>query len=234
MTARPHFSVTEPDGDPKAVAVVLHGGRTRSSSAVRAHQLAVLRMRPFAAALHRRGAAHGLAVATVRYLVRGWNGPARAPVQDVEWILDELARRYPGVPVALVGHSMGGRTAVHVAGHPSVRTLVLLAPWIEADDPYRTVADRDVLVLHGDGDRITSAAASAAWTRRAVTVADSAAFVSVRGDSHAMLHRAGLWHGVAASYVLATMLGVPPEEAAAPPAAAVVSKVLAGETSFVV
>lgn len=234
MSPAPFLAVDEPDGDPKGIALVLHGGRATSTSAVRAGQLAVVRMAPFSASLRRAGHRHGLAVARMRYVVRGWNGSRQAPVADVRWVLDRLAERYPGVPVALVGHSMGGRAAIHAAGHPSVSTVVGLAPWIEADDPYRSVDGRDVLVLHGDGDRITSAKASAAWTRRAAAVAASAAYVSVRGDGHAMLRRARLWHAVATGFVLAALRGAPPEHVGPREAAEVVSKVLAGEASLVV
>jgi alpha-beta hydrolase superfamily lysophospholipase len=231
MTRHPFSTVSEPDGDAKAVALVLHGGRANSTEPVRGTQLAVLRMAPFAAGLRRAGAARGLAVASARYLVRGWNGAAQAPVADVRWVLDRLADRFPGVPVALVGHSMGGRAAIHAADHPSVAALVALAPWVERGDPYRTVTGRDVLVVHGTGDRITSAKASAAWTEQAATVAASASYVAIRGERHAMLRRPRLWHALASRYVLATLLGSAPVDGVA---ADVVRKVLAGEPSVVV
>ena len=225
---RPYFSVRAPHGGPQAIALVLHGGRERSDAPVRANQLAVVRMAPFVSGLSRAGRGRGLAVGRMRYVVRGWNGTAQAPVADVRWVLDELAGQYPDVPVALVGHSMGGRAAIYAADHPSVRVVVGLAPWIEPNDPYRPVAGCDVLVVHGDADRITSAKASAAWTRQAATVAASATYVSVRGDGHAMLRRARLWHELTADYVVAKMLG---DDAAG---TGVVAKVLAGEPSLVV
>jgi alpha-beta hydrolase superfamily lysophospholipase len=234
VTGRPFFAVTEPAGVPKALALVLHGGRAQSRAGVRPHQLAVVRMTPFAVSLRRAGRRHGLAVARMRYLLRGWNGATQAPVADVRWVLDRLADRYPDVPVALVGHSMGGRAAIYAAEHPSVRVVVALAPWIEADDPTEHVAGAHVLVAHGDRDRITSASASRAWTRRAASTAASAGFVSIRGDGHAMLRRAPLWHGLATAFVLATLRDGPPEPAVGGEPAAVVSKVLAGQTSFVV
>jgi alpha-beta hydrolase superfamily lysophospholipase len=146
-------------------------------------------------------------------------------------VLDRLGERYPGVPVALVGHSMGGRAAIHAAAHPSVSALVALAPWIERSDPYRPVEGRNVLVVHGTADRITSPKASAAWTRQAATVAASAGFVAINGERHAMLRRGRLWHALATRYVLATMLGAGPVDGVAD---GVVRKVLAGEPSVVV
>ena len=108
---------------------------------VRAHQLAVLRMRPFVASLRRHGGRDGLVVAQLRYRVRGWNGADRSPVADAAWALDRLiATASRTCPSALVGHSMGGRTAMYVAGHESVRAVVGLAPWIEAGDPVDRLA----------------------------------------------------------------------------------------------
>lgn len=230
----PHLTIAAPNGTVRAVALVLHGGRANSRAPVRPTHLTVVRMTPFATSLRRAGADAGLAVARLRYLVRGWNGGAQSPVADVQWGLKQLAERYPSVPVALVGHSMGGRAAIYSAAAPSVRAVVGLAPWIEPDDPVDAVAERDVLVVHGDRDRITNPVNSARWTERARAVAESAAYVSVSGERHAMLHRAKLWHSMAASYVLARLLDVPPAETANTAGANVIAKVLAGDASLVV
>lgn len=216
------------------MALVLHGGRARSSAPVRSRHLTVLRMTPFATSLRRAGAQHGLAVARLRYLVRGWNGNLRSPVADVRWALDELGRRHPDVPIALVGHSMGGRAAIYSAADPSVRAVVGLAPWIEPSDPVDTVTGKHVLVAHGVRDRMTSPSGSAAWTRRAERVAASAAYVGVATEGHAMLLRAALWHSLATSFVLATVCGVPPEESDNGEGANVIARALAGDTSLVV
>jgi hypothetical protein len=232
--SEPALDVDTPPGDVQAVALVLHGGRAKGTSAVRGTQPAVLRMAPCAAALRRAGRSHGVAVARLRYLVRGWNGERRSPVQDVEWALDRLTEWYPERPVALIGHSMGGRAAVYAAGHPAVGAVVGLAPWIERGDPYRQMVGRDVLVAHGNHDRMTSAKGSAAWTKQAAQVANSASYVSIAGEGHAMLRRPRLWHELTASYVLAVLCGVPPSETDQSPGANVVAKVLAGDAALVV
>lgn len=234
MSTDPVLTVEPPDGDVRAVALVLHGGRETSTSVVRARQLAVIRMTPFAASLRRAGRRHGVAVARLRYLVRGWNGNAQSPVADVRWALDRLAARFPDAPVALVGHSMGGRAAIYAAAHPNVSTVVGLAPWIEPEDPYHGTAGRHVLVVHGDLDRTTSPKASAAWLRRAAEVAASASYVSIRHERHAMLRRAGLWHGVTTGYVLAALRGADPTRTVGGEPARVVTRALAGQPSFVV
>lgn len=226
--AEPYFHLAPPRRETTGVALVLHGGRANSHHPVTARQLTVVRMRPFISSLAAHGDAHGLAVARVRYAVRGWNGAARSPVGDVLGALDRITAAYPGVPVALVGHSMGGRTAVHVAGHPAVTTVVGLAPWLEASDPVRQLADRDVLVAHGAGDHTTSPKASARMVRAIQGLARSAAFVRVEHEGHALLRRAGLWHDLATGYTLARLCDVPPAETTRPEATNVLEKVLAG------
>ncbi|MDT4912657.1 MAG: hypothetical protein QOC66_1785 [Pseudonocardiales bacterium] len=234
MTEEPALEVDEPSGPVRGVALLLHGGRTNGTTPVRGRQLAVLRMTPFAHSLRRAGRHHGLAVARLRYVVRGWNGSSRSPVADVEWALDRLAARFPSAPAALVGHSMGGRAAIYAAAHPSVQAVVGLAPWIEPGDPYEQMAGRQILVAHGEADRLTNAAASAAWTRRAATVAASASYVSIRGDGHPMLRRASLWHSLTTSYVLETLCGAVAESRGDSRTANVIAKVLAGQASLVV
>jgi alpha-beta hydrolase superfamily lysophospholipase len=228
---QPYFHVAPPPGDARAVALVLHGGRTNSTAPVRARNLAVLRMTPFANSLARRGGPHGLAVARLRYQVRGWNGVQRSPVADVTAALTRIAEAYPGLPVALVGHSMGGRSALYAAGHPSVSTVVGLAPWIEPGDPVDQLRDRDVLLIHGTRDHTTSKRASAAVVEAAQRTARSAAYVQIDGDGHAMLRRAALWHDLATGFVLATLCGLAPNGTVRPEAANVLEKVLTGSAA---
>jgi predicted alpha/beta-hydrolase family hydrolase len=218
----------------RAVAVLLHGGRAHGTAPVTARQLAVLRMLPFATALQRAGAADGLAVARLRFGVRGWNGTQRSPVADARWALDDLQQRYPGAPVALVGHSMGGRTAVYAADHENVRAVVGLAPWIEPGDPYLPLAARRVLFVHGTHDRMTSARGSAEFARQASTVAASMSYVQIRNDGHPMLRRPGIWHELTAGFVTGVLLGTAPQGTAGSDTTNVLVQALAGQASLVV
>lgn len=235
MTAdNPVLTIDSTPGEPRAIALVLHGGRSRSTSPVRTRQLAVLRMKPFATTLVRAGSAHGLVVARLRYRVRGWNGTEQSPVPDVRWALDRLAERFPGLPAGVVGHSMGGRAALYSAGHPAVRCVVGLAPWIEPGDPVVQLAGRRVLIAHGDGDRMTSASASAAYAREAESIAASVSHVSVRNEKHAMLRRARLWHELATGYVLAVLCDTAPGETVGVDSAKILKEALSGQTSLAV
>jgi dienelactone hydrolase len=207
ITAKPHLSVETGRHPSEAVVLVLHGGRELSTDPVRARQLAVLRMIPFARRIARRGAGR-VAVARLRYASRGWNAAAGspAPVADAEWALQQLTERFPGLPIGLVGHSMGGRTALRIGGHPQVRGVVALAPWLPASEPVSQLAGRRVLLMHGSADRMTSPAGTAAYAGR-IEAADAAvSLVTVYGEGHAMLRRAQLWHELTAQYVLSTVL----------------------------
>jgi dienelactone hydrolase len=232
VTPQPALDIREPSAPTRAVALVLHGGRARGMRRVRGRQLAVLRMRPFSSALYGAGSPRGLAVAALRYAVRGWNGAAQSPVADVRWALHRIRRRFPDAPVALVGHSMGGRAALYAADEDGVRAVVGLAPWIEARDQWQQLAGRALLVVHGDRDRVTSAPASAAYVRHAADVADSASYVAVRGDNHAMLRRARLWHELCTGWVLAKMCGEPPLHDAGAHTARLLERILAGEAAI--
>jgi len=185
-----------------AAALVLHGGRERSTEAVRPGNFALRRMHPFARRLAAAGAATGLAVWSLRHRVRGWNGDERSPVDDAEWALGEIGERHGAVPVVLVGHSMGGRTAVAVAGHPNVVALTAMAPWLPDGEPFAQVAGRAVLVAHGRLDTTTSPRGSLAWARHAATVTDRIWRVELRWERHAMLWRAPTWHSLATQFSL--------------------------------
>ncbi|MEO6884989.1 MAG: alpha/beta fold hydrolase [Jatrophihabitantaceae bacterium] len=233
MTSQPTLHISRPDGDAVAAVLVLHGGREVSTAQVRAGNLAAARMLPFARSLRRHGSRHGLVVARLRYAVRGWNGDDRSPVADARWALAQLADEFGAVPVALVGHSMGGRTALHIAGNPNVRSLVGLAPWIEKDDPVGTVTDRRVLLVHGDQDRVTNPTATARYAAAAAGRAQSVGSVTVHGDKHAMLSHPHDWHALTTGFVLSTVCGVPPEGTGSAALTNVLLKVLAGDVAVV-
>ncbi len=212
VSAPPWLRVTSPPRPARAVVLVLHGGRVDGRQPVRATSLAALRMVPFARTLTRLGGPRGVAVARLRFRVRGWNGTDRSPVADARWALAELERRFPGLPIGLVGHSMGGRTSIYAADQPSVRSVVLLAPWIEAGDPVETMTGRRVLILHGTDDHTTDPARSAAYAERARRIAEQVTFVEVRGGRHAMLRRAALWQDLAAGFTVGALCNKPANE----------------------
>ncbi|MDQ0822006.1 alpha-beta hydrolase superfamily lysophospholipase [Arthrobacter sp. V1I7] len=200
--AKAVLSVAPARGETRGVALVLHGGTANSYEFVRGRHLSPARMVPFAQTLRARGGLHGLSVWTLRNRYRGWNGADMSPVQDARWALSHIRREHPDLPVYLLGHSMGGLTALCVADDPQVRAVVALAPWLNRDTPVQRVAGRRVLIVHGTEDRWTSPSNSLAYARRPKGVAESVDYVSLTGAGHFMVRRLGLWNSLASGYIL--------------------------------
>ena len=195
--------VREPDR-PEGAVLVLHGGASRGEQMrVSPTQLSVLRMVPIAkrVALAGRGR-----LATYRLLNsrRGWDAH-HTPVKDVRWALQQVHERYADVPVALVGHSLGGRAALLAGDHEAVRSVVALNPWIHPSD-RADLRGRRVLFVHGDDDRIALPERAQGLARRLERTTD-VAWLTVEGAKHAMLRRGRVFERAAADWVVATLLG---------------------------
>jgi dienelactone hydrolase len=200
--AAPSVAVLPAQAETSAVALLLPGGKADSFDPVGPRQLARVRMRPFASSLHRAGASSGLAVWTVRYRYRGWNGAEQSPADDARWAIAAIRDRYGDVPVALVGHSMGGRAAMRVAGEPAVVAVVGLAPWLPDGEPVGQLRGRRLLIAHGDLDVVTSPRASRRFAERAAEAGADVDYVRVRGEMHAMLRRWYRWHSLTTGWLL--------------------------------
>lgn len=204
----PELSWTTAPKDAEAVVLVLHGGREQGTTEASWTQPAVIRMIPFAWAVARAGRRR-IAVVRLRYAVRGWNGAAASPLADARWALEQIRERYPDRPIGLLGHSMGGRVALVLAGDPGVTALAGLAPWIKPSDPVTGGAGLNALLMHGTSDRMTDPNATSVMahhlTRRGVDVT----WVPVPGGTHAMLGRARLWHRTSAEFLRGALLDAP-------------------------
>ena len=95
-------------------------------------------------------------------------------------------------PVVLLGHSMGARTAVHVADDAAVRGVVALAPWFPPRRAGRRRWPASTLVAaHGSRDRITSSRGDPRVRRaRRARSAPTATYVDMGRVGHYMLRRA--------------------------------------------
>ena len=195
---------------PRGLVLLLHGGAEHGSDTVtwssRPWLRARLMARQVAPALHRAG----LDVWLLRYREVGWNavdGAQPAPVQDALWALEEARRRYPRPRgVVLLGHSMGARTALAVAGDPLVRGVVGLAPWFPPGEPVDGIADKDLVALHGRQDRVTSYAETEALLDRAVDVARHVELVDMGARGHTMIDGLATWNATVRRQVLAMFL----------------------------
>lgn len=194
IVTTPRLTVSGPDADARAVVLFLHGGNATSKAPARRGP-AYLRMVPFVRAVAAELQGRDVATWLLRYRVRGWNGSAEDPVADGRWALGEARRRHPGAPVVLVGHSMGGRVALRLAGEPDVVGVCALAPWLEAGEPEPRPGAQ-VLIAHGAADRVTSPAASAVYAARI-----GASYVPVPGETHALLRRPLFWTRLVTGFV---------------------------------
>jgi pimeloyl-ACP methyl ester carboxylesterase len=200
MDRQPRLIDVATPADPAGVVLVLHGGaHRRGSPMVSPTQLSVLRMVPIARRIARAG--HGrLAVVRLLNSSRGWD-TSHTPVDDVAWALDELSRHVDALPpVALVGHSLGGRAALLAAADERVVAAAALAPYVYPSDGAARVDGRDILVIHGDHDRVADPRRSAA-VARALARRANVEFVTVEGGKHAMLRHHGAFSGPAARFV---------------------------------
>ncbi|MBA3905143.1 MAG: alpha/beta fold hydrolase [Pseudonocardiales bacterium] len=198
-------TVGVPPAKPPAVVLVLHGGRARSTESGERKRLTYRRMIPFARMLARSGPA----VHVLRYRVRGWNAPARDALVDARWALRELDARYPGLPVVLLGHSMGGRAALGAAGAANVTAVCALAPWLDGSDPTTQLAGRTVLIAHGTRERWTDPRQSFAYAMRAKAAGVAICRFELPGAGHFMLASAADWDALVRRFVLG-VTGVEP------------------------
>ncbi len=185
----------------RGLVLMLHGGAEQGPQEIDGRSLAYRRTRWMRDAISGRLAASGVGVALLRFTVKGWESGAGAPspVRDARAALDRLRGEHADLPVVLLGHSMGARTAVWVADDPSVVGVVGLAPWLPPDDPVAQLAGKQLVAAHGHRDRITNARATERYVRRAAAVAQSARFVDMGGLGHYMLTGVRRWNATAAT-----------------------------------
>lgn len=190
---------------PGALVLMLHGGRARGLGAPTPLNLPSRRLRPFVGTIERATAELPAVVAQVRYRCRGWNGRRADPARDAQAALDTLLARYGELPVVLVGHSMGGRAALRIAGHAAVRGVVALAPWCPEYEPTAQLAGKPAVLLHSDQDRMTDPRESWAFVERAKADGARAHGVEITGSDHALLRRSAVWHDYVGRLVAAML-----------------------------
>jgi pimeloyl-ACP methyl ester carboxylesterase len=205
MTHARLIPVRAPDS-PEGVVVVLHGGASRGGEVVVSPaQLSVLRMIPVARRIARAGRSR-LAVHRLLNSHRGWDART-TPAMDAAWALERVVEQHGDVPVALVGHSLGGRAALLAGDGPQVCSVVALNPWVLPTDQV-DLRGRRVLVIHGSEDRIAAPTRSAELARRIARTTE-VGYISVPGARHAMLRQGARFETYAAEFVAATLLGRP-------------------------
>jgi pimeloyl-ACP methyl ester carboxylesterase len=198
------------EGRPDGLVLMLHGGRADGLTPVDDGSASWRRSRWMMDHVHGRMNRAGVSVWLLRYSVRGWNARVASPpspVPDTRWALDEVRRELGDVPVVLLGHSMGGRTAVAVADDPSVVGVVAVAPWLPPNEPNAGLAGKPFAAAHGRSDKITSFQQTRAFCRNAEGVASSVELHDMGRAGHYMLRNISSWNRFAVSRSLA-QLGV--------------------------
>jgi alpha-beta hydrolase superfamily lysophospholipase len=192
-------TVTEHDSlsAPAAVLLVLHGGKDRSRAPVTGRSLSWQRGAALSRTLGRRLRRDGVAVRLLRYRSVGWNGDGADKVADARWALDRIRDDLGDVPVVLLGHSMGGRTACHTGDHPLVRGVVALAPWLPPGEPVVALTGKELHAAHGRRDRITRASDTRAYVDRAAAVTTAASFTDMGDRGHYLLTGIHAWNAFA-------------------------------------
>ena len=120
-------------GSPRLIVLVAPGGTDRSYRPFSPWQSSALRMYPFTWSIRLRFG-RAVLVRQLRYRVYGWNGGQASPMPYARAALDEVTAAHPGVPVVVLGHSMGGRVAAHLAADRRVIGVLGLAPWWQYAD----------------------------------------------------------------------------------------------------
>lgn len=202
-----HWPARPDAGEPIGAILALHGGRPKGRRRVGRTDLPYLRMRRLVRRVHEVVAPHGVEMWLLRYGQQGWNGRDASPVADARRALAEIDEAAPGRPVVLLGHSMGGRTALRVAGEQHVVGVVALAPWLPDGERLGDLVDRRLVIAHGVDDRTTDPRASRRYASAAHGIAAHVRHVDVEGDRHALLKRAAEWNRLAADAAL-EMFGV--------------------------
>lgn len=183
----------------RALALVLHGGRSVTEQPRRHRDVSYLRMLPFAPALTRvsRG---GVAPVLVHNRHGGWIASSGTGLVQTREIVRRLSDEH-GLPVVLLGHSSGGWAALHGGGQDEVIGSVALAPWVGERDTVEHLRHKVVRVIHGEADTVCSPERARDFVDRLRELGGDARFRSMSGG-HALLDHPGRWHRLAAEAVL--------------------------------
>ncbi len=186
--------------DPQLCVLVFPGGTDFSYRPFSPRQGSALRMYPFTWSIRLRFGPR-VDVRQARYRVYGWNGGQASPMPYARAALEQISRDHPGVPIVVIGHSMGGRIVAQLGADPRVVAVLALAPWWQFAD-WRVIHDGvRVVAVHGEADTLTRPRRTEKGIAELHERGFDATFISVPGGGHAMLDHIGLWQRTALDVV---------------------------------
>ena len=193
-------------------AVLLLPGGDQVSTRRPSPLMAAASVRALGRRLARAGLRDGLVGHVVHYRYRGWNDDEAHLAHDATWAADEIVRRYGDVPVCLVGRDMGGRAALHAAGHTAVTSVLALAPWLPEDDgaaaePVKQLTGRRVMIVHGTNDGRTDPELSFRLAARAKKANRDICRFEVHSDGHGLHHYRSEVLALAEDFVMGALFG---------------------------
>lgn len=194
---------------PRAVVIACHGGRPLGRQRVGPwyppvwwNQLLVTGLRP-------RLQAYGIAIAPVVNRVRGWNDPELPALDDARRTITAVRRRWPSVPVVLLGYSMGGRVVGRIAGEVAAMGAVALAPWWPDRADARGLVGVPTVIVQGGADVVTKPIDSRVAAERLMADGTPVVRHLVTGAGHLMAWRRPTWERLAREAILG-LVGVSP------------------------
>ncbi|MBB6626685.1 alpha/beta fold hydrolase [Nocardioides sp. KIGAM211] len=203
---RPHLTRLDTPTPPVGLVLMLHGGKEASTQVVDGRSASWRRSARMQRTITPRVHTAGVSTWLLGYRQRGWNGGS-GPIADARWALEEVRRELGDLPVVLLGHSMGARTAVHVADDPSVVGVVALAPWFPPGEPLDALVGTPLVAGHGRSDHITSARATAAYVDRLRAAGGRADLHDMGRVGHYMFKRPWAWNDLAVQGALHLLEG---------------------------
>lgn len=184
----------------RALALILHGGRSVTQQPRRHLDVSYLRMLPFAPAVWRASRGR-IAPVLVHNRHGGWIASSGSGVEQVRELVRRLSEEHDR-PVVLLGHSSGGWAALRAGGEDDVIGSAALAPWVGEREPVHHLQDKVVRVIHGEADTVCSPQRARELVERLQAQGGDATYREVPGGGHALLDRPWRWHQLAARAVV--------------------------------
>lgn len=192
-----------------AGVLVLHGGTDNKAKAARPARRSFpapwIPADRVAQGVVKRTRSQRVGVWTLRHRLAGWDrDDDPTPVLEARAAIDAIDQLHHGLPVVLVGHSMGGRTAVCVADSPHVRGVIGLAPWLPESQSADPLRDRHLRIAHARLDHECPLGSMWDFLTRALSTAASVEVQDMGWDLHYLLLERR-WRDYAATQVLAIL-----------------------------